>query len=89
MYLHRSGFYSVASAKDFQDGVIANLTKLESTIVVGLREVNIKIDSINNKEITDLKVAMARLETQVKIYAAMAAFVGMAVGGALVKFIVH
>lgn len=32
---------------------------------------------------------MATLATQMKIYAAIAAFIGMAIGGTLVKFVVH
>jgi len=32
---------------------------------------------------------MVKLETQVKIYAAIAAFIGVAVGGALAKFFIH
>lgn len=84
MFQLRSGCYSVASQKDFQDGVIANFTKLE----VSIKELNQKIDSLNNKDITDLKIEIATLRTQVKIYAGIAGFVGMAIGGALVKFIV-
>jgi hypothetical protein len=75
----------MASQKDFQESVIANFTKLETSVAA----VNIKIDTLNNQDITNLKLAMVRLETQVKIYAAIAGFIGMAVGGALVKFVVH
>lgn len=75
----------MASQKDFQDSVIANFTKLEASVLA----VNLKIDTLNNQDITNLKLAMVRLETQVKIYAAIAGFIGMAVGGALVRFIVH
>jgi len=75
----------MASQKDFQESVIANFTKLEQSVLA----VNLKIDTLNNQDITNLKLAMVRLETQVKIYAALAGFIGMAIGGALVKFVVH
>ena len=46
-----------------------------------------------NKDLTDFKEKyaseMATLATQTKIYAAIASFIGMAIGGVLVKFIVH
>lgn len=68
---------------------MAQLEKMEGTINSGLAAVNTKIDKLNSQDITDLKLAMVRLETQVKIYAALAGFIGMAIGGALVKFVVH
>lgn len=77
------------AAKNWQDGVTQQLEKMENVINLGLTAVNLKIDTLNNQDITNLKLAMVRLETQVKIYAAVAAFIGMAVGGALVKFVVH
>jgi len=73
----------------WQGGVVAQLEKMEKSIDEGLKAVNGKIDLLNSKDITDLKLAMVELKTQVKIYAALAAFIGMAVGGALVKFVVH
>lgn len=84
----RYGSCSMA-AKNWQDGVTQQLEKMENVINLGLTAVNLKIDTLNNQDITNLKLAMVRLETQVKIYAAVAAFIGMAVGGALVKFVVH
>lgn len=73
----------------WQGGVVAQLEKMEKSIDEGLKAVNGKIDLLNSKDITDLKLAMVELKTQVKIYAALAAFIGMAVGGALVKFVVR
>ena len=78
----------MAGQRTFQDGVIENLSKLEKTMNDGLKEVNAKIDNLNNKDITDLKMAMVELKTQVKIYAAIASFIGMALGSALTKFVI-
>lgn len=86
----------MAAVRNWQEGVMAQLERMEKLIDSGLRAVHLKIDAantkievLNSKEIRDLQLAMVRLETQVKIYAALAGFVGMAIGGALVKFVVH
>lgn len=79
----------MAGKPTWQDGVVSQLEKMEGLINSGLRQVNDKIDNLNSKDITDLKLAMVELKTQVKIYAAIAGFIGMAVGGALVKFVVR
>lgn len=86
----------MAAVRNWQEGVMAQLERMEKLIDSGLRAVHLKIDAantkieiLNSKEIRDLQLAMVRLETQVKIYAALAGFIGMAIGGALVKFVVH
>lgn len=86
----------MAAVRNWQEGVMSQLERMEKLIDSGLRAVHLKIDAantkievLNSKEIRDLQLAMVRLETQVKIYAALAGFVGMAIGGALVKFVVH
>lgn len=78
----------MANKPTWQAGVVNQLEKMEKAIDEGLKSVNNKIDLLNSKDITDLKLAMVKLETQVKIYAALAAFIGMAVGGALAKFFI-
>jgi len=72
-------------APTWEQGVTDYLDRLEKSIA-GL---NTRIDNIYVMELTSIKVAMGKLETRVSIYAAIAGFIGMAVGGALVKFVVH
>lgn len=68
----------------WEEGVTQYLGRLESSIA----NINTRIDTLYNQEITNLKVQMGKLETKVAIYAAIAGGIGMTVGGALVKFVV-
>lgn len=69
----------------WEQGVTEYLARLEEQI----KNLNGRIDNLYTLEITNLKVSMGKLETRVSIYAAIAGFIGMAIGGSLVKFIVH
>jgi hypothetical protein len=73
----------------WEQGVTKYLEKLEKKLDDGVATINIRIDNLYNKEITDLKVQMARIETQVKIYAAIAGAIGMLVGGVVAKLVVR
>lgn len=72
----------------WQDGVTSYLEKLENTVNEGLRAVNTKIDSIYNLEIANVRDRLARIETQIRIGFAILAAIGIALIGALVKYIV-
>jgi hypothetical protein len=73
----RFGCYEVATA-NWQKAVLEAVEKVDR-----------KLDNLTaqyNSEMKQLAVDMATLKTQVKIYAAIAAFIGMTVGGAIAKF---
>lgn len=72
----------------WESGVTRYLEKLEQKIDAGLSGINSRIDTLYSQEIGALKERIVKLETRVSIYAAIAGFVGMAIGGSLVKFIV-
>lgn len=60
MYVRRSGYFNVATQKEFQESVIKNLEKLENSV----NAVNAKIDALNNDKIRSLELQVARLETR-------------------------
>lgn len=88
MYLPRSGCYDMPRQPTWQDGVTSYLEKLEKAINEGLGSVNKKIDTIYNLEIANVRDRLTRLEAQAKIVFAILAAIGLALVGALVKYIV-
>jgi hypothetical protein len=72
-------------AATWETAVTDYLERLEK----GMGSLNGRIDNLYNHEIAALKERIVRLETRVSIYAAIAGFIGMAVGGALVKLVIH
>lgn len=88
MFPPRYGFSKVATRGTWQDGVTAYLAKLETAINDGLKAVNTKIDALYNLEIANVRERLTRLETQQKIVFAILAAIGIALIGALVKYIV-
>lgn len=73
----------------FETGVTRYFEKLETKIDIGLATINVRIDTLYNQEISALKERIVKLETRVSIYAAIAGFIGMAVGGTVVKLVIH
>ncbi len=79
---------AISRQPTWEQGVTKYLEKLEKKLDDGVAVINVRIDNLYNKEITDLKVQMAKIETQVKIYAAIAGAIGMIAGGLVGKLIV-
>lgn len=71
----------MAAQKDFQDGVIANFKKLEED----LKQVNLKLDTLNNQDVTNLKLQVARLETRLAMVMGILGPIGLAALGLGIK----
>lgn len=60
---------------------MAQLEKMENSIEVGLKAVNLKIDTLNSQDIMNLKLQVARLETRLVMMTAILGAVGIAALG--------